>query len=99
MNKNFRFPIELKRQIEALTESLQHMMSDPEQEITGIAVTVMDAVIESTRLVFPDHLTVRAIQSPFDYELLHETPMRAADALLVVQQIDAIIGPRPISIG
>ncbi len=79
----------------ALEKSLALLLSDPEQEVIGNAAAVMDTVVDLAREVFPDHPTILQIQSPTKWSIWTGFPMRAADALLIVQQIDAIVGPFP----
>lgn len=95
MTNKIHYPRELKRQILGLEKTLVTLLNDPEQEVTGNAITVMDTVIDLARDTFPDHPTVLQIQSPTEWTIWMGEPMRAADALLIVQQIDAIIGPFP----
>ncbi|CAB4681760.1 unannotated protein [freshwater metagenome] len=99
MNKKMSYPRELKKQILALEQSLVTLLNDPEQEVTGNAAVVMDTVIDSARAIFPDHPTILQVQSPTEWTLWTGSPMRAADALLIVQQINAIVGPFPAAVG
>ena len=95
------YPYEAKRQIAALTETLTIMMKrDPEQEVQGIALPVLDAVIEAVRQVRPNDPVVQAVRGVISVEQIESgEPVRAADALLVAKQLDAVIGPRPIRVG
>jgi hypothetical protein len=95
MTQKIRYPRELKRQISALEKSLVPLLDDPEQEVTGNAAVVMATIVDSAREVFPDHPTILQIQSPTECSIWTGSTMRAADALLIVQQIDAIVGPFP----
>jgi hypothetical protein len=92
------YPYKAKQQIEALVETLETLTKrDPEQEVQGIALPVLDAVIESVRLVRPDDPVVAAVRGIVSAEQIASgEPIRAADALLVAKQLDAVIGPRPI---
>jgi hypothetical protein len=91
------YPYEAKRQITALVETLTVMTTrDPEQEVQGIALPVLDAVIETVRQVRPDDPVVQAVRGVISVEQIESgEPIRAADALLVAKQLDAAIGSRP----
>jgi hypothetical protein len=94
------YPYTEKRQITALIESLTILVNrDPEQEVRGMALPVLDAVIATIRDLYPSNPTVQAVAdviSP-DQIALGE-PIRAADALVVAKQLDAVIGRAPIVI-
>lgn len=92
------YPREAKRQITALVEALTVMTTrDPEQEVQGIALPVLDAVIKVVRQVRPDDPVVQAVRGVISVEQIESgEPVRAADALLVAKQLDAAIGPRPM---
>ncbi|WP_151484852.1 hypothetical protein [Streptomyces albicerus] len=95
------YPYDAKRKVEALIQTLEALTKgDPEQEVQGIALPVLDAVIESVRASLPDDPVVEAVRGIIsaDQIALGE-PVRAADALLVARQLDAAIGPHPIRIG
>lgn len=92
------FPRDLKRQVDALTKTLIVLSADPEQEITANAATVFDSVVDMAREAFPDHRTISVVLGPAEVELTSGSPIRVADALLVVGQIDAIIGPWPAAV-
>lgn len=95
------YPHDAKRKITALIGSLKTLVArDPEQEVTGFALPVFDAVVETVRAALPNDPVVEAVRgviSPEQIEL--GEPIRAADALLVAEQLDAAIGPEPISMG
>jgi len=93
------FPRELKRQIQALEKSLLALLRDPEQEVIGSAAQLLDAVIENARRLFPENPVIVSLIGPIESELIFAESMRAAEALLITQQIDAIIGPWPPAIG
>ncbi|MGQ0803487.1 MAG: hypothetical protein ACT4PI_06455 [Actinomycetota bacterium] len=92
------FPYKAKQRIEALLKTLETMTQrDPEQEVQGIALPVLDAVIEDAKAALGDDpvvLAVAGIISPDTIAI--GDPIRAIDALLVVQQVDAAIGDYPI---
>jgi hypothetical protein len=95
MTQTNEFPRKLKRQVVALQNSLKALLQDPEQEIVGIAVAAFDGVIEAARLQFPEDPVISRISGPYEHEFDFRSPVRAADALLVVDQIDAVIGLAP----
>jgi hypothetical protein len=89
------YPTDAKRRIEALIETLRRLTDrDPEQEVRGIALPVLDAVIDSVRHVLQDDPVMAEVRSVISPEQIESgEPIRAADALLVAEQIDAAIGP------
>lgn len=93
-----KYPYKAKEQIESLVSTLTDLMKrDPEQEVQGIALPVLDAVIEMVRAVLPDNPIVDAVRGVISPEQIASgEPVRAADALLVAKQLDAAIGSRPI---
>ena len=91
------FPYEAKRQTVALVSTLEVLTKrDPEQEVQGIALPVLDAVIEMVREALPDNPIMAAARSIISAEQIASgEPVRAADALLVAKQLDAAIGHYP----
>jgi hypothetical protein len=94
------YPYKAKRQIDSLVETLETLTKrDPEQEVQGIALPVLDAVVETVRAVLPDNPVVEAVRGILSPEQIASgEPIRAADALLVAKQLDAAIGPYPLVI-
>jgi hypothetical protein len=88
------YPHAAKAKITALVETLETLTNrDPEQEVQGIALPVLDAVIDAVRLVGPDDPVVKAARGIISPEQIESgEPVRAADALLVAKQLDAAIG-------
>jgi hypothetical protein len=61
---------------------------DPEQEVQGMAVPVLGAVIAAARELLPDHPVVAAMWEPVSVEaMLDGDSVRAADALIVARQL------------
>jgi hypothetical protein len=87
-------PYEAKRKVDALITSLESVIGrDPEQEVQGFPLPVLDAVIEGVRQALSDDPvveTARGIISP--EQIVWGEPVRAVDALLVARQLDAAIG-------
>jgi hypothetical protein len=55
------YPYEAKHKIVALIETLEPLTKrDPEQEVQGIALPVLDAVIEAARAARPDDPVVQS---------------------------------------
>jgi hypothetical protein len=98
LNVGEDYPYKAKGQIMTLIGTLETLTNqDPEQEVQGIAVPVLDAVIESVRAVLPDDRVVAAARSVLSPEQFASgEPIRAADALLVAKQLDAALGPYPL---
>jgi hypothetical protein len=95
------YPYEAKHKIVALISTLEPLTKrDPEQEVQGIALPVLDAVIEAARSARPDDPVVQAARGIITPEQIEsDEPVRAADALLVAKQLDAAIGAYPLVIG
>jgi hypothetical protein len=91
------YPYEAKHKIVALIETLEPLTKrDPEQEVQGIALPVLDAVIEAARAARPDEPVVQSARGIITPEQIESgEPVRAADALLVAKQLDAAIGAYP----
>jgi hypothetical protein len=91
------YPYAAKGKVTSLIESLEMLVKrDPDQEVEGIALPVLDAVIEDVRLVLPDDPVVAAVRGIISPEQIASgEPVRAADALVVARQLDAAIGPYP----
>ena len=94
------YPYAEKRQIVSLVQTLEQLVKrDPEQEVQGFALPVLDASIEAVRAVLPGNPIVEAVRGIVSPEQIASgEPIRAADALLVVRQLDAAIGPEPVNI-
>lgn len=94
------FPYEAKRRVEALISSLEKLIArDPEQEVRGIALPVLDAAVRSIKEALPGDPVVASIVEIFSADVIGEgEPVRAADMLVVAEQLDAAIGPHPIVI-
>lgn len=69
---------------------------DPEQEVRGMAVPVLDACLAALREVAVDDPVISRMQDIISPEALaDDEPVRAVDALVVLGQIIAVIGPVP----
>jgi hypothetical protein len=92
------YPHAEKAKITALVQTLESLTNrDPDQEVQGIALPVLDAVIEAVRQVRPDDPVVKAARSVISPEQIESgEPVRAADALLVAKQLDTAIGGPPL---
>lgn len=91
------FPHKAKRRIEALTTTLRTLVErDPEQEVRGIAISVLDAVFNDIKSTLGDDPVVTAVEEIISPERIEAgEPIRAADALLVAEQLNAAIGQTP----
>jgi hypothetical protein len=95
------FPYKAKGRVEGLVEVLGELVKrDPEQEVTGIALPVFDAVVEAIKDdIGRDNPVVQAVAGIISPETVEAgDPIRAADALLVAKMLDGEIGPYPIVI-
>lgn len=69
---------------------------DPEQEICGIAIKVVDAVIAEFRAQLPNDPIVLATSELFSVDHIERgESVRAADVLVVAHQLEAVVGPPP----
>lgn len=94
-------PYDAKPRVEALIKSLKTLIArDPEQEVQGFAVPVLDAALTAIRQAVPeDPVVVAPVElMSADFIGAGET-IRAADMLVVAEQLDAAIGPWPITVG
>ena len=78
-----------------LESSLQEIVKrDPEQEVRGIAIPAIDAVISTIRNLIPNSPIVSGISDVISPETLAEgEPIRAVDALIVVTILLGAIPP------
>jgi hypothetical protein len=92
-----QYPYTAKRRVVNLIATLEAMVErDPEQEVQGMALPVLDAAIEHIKAALPDDPVVQAVAGIISPETIEAgEPIRAIDALLVAEQLDAAIGPRP----
>lgn len=92
------YPYEAKQRCEALIQSMQALIAhDPEQEVTGIALNVVDATIAAVKEAKPDDPVVSATAELLSADMIASgEAVRAADVLVVAHQLDAAIGPRPV---
>lgn len=94
------FPYEAKRRIVALVKTLTVLVQrDPEQEVQGMALPVLEAVLDEVKRVRSHDPVVAAVLGLISVEAISAgEPVRAADVLLVAEQLDAAIGKYPIVI-
>jgi hypothetical protein len=94
------YPYKAKARIEALIGTLRTASGrDPNQEMRGIAIPVLFAAIDDIKAALRDDPVVQAVASALSPEALGSgESIRAIDALLVAQQLDAAIGPYPVVI-
>lgn len=77
----------LYRELQRITDR------DAEQEVTGIAVPVLDALLEACKRFVPDDPVVAAIDGLVTPDSVESGALRAVDAALVVGQLAAALGP------
>jgi hypothetical protein len=87
-----------RRRLVALISSMRTLTArDPEQEIQGNALAVVDATISSVREVRPDDPVVMSMVDLLSPERVGSgEPVRAADVLVVAEQLLAALGPEPV---
>lgn len=91
------YPYTEKRRIDALVDSLREIQrKDPEQEVQGIALPVVDAVVSSLKAKMPNDLVVHRLADVISADMIGSgDPVRAADLLLVAVQLQAALGDGP----
>lgn len=91
------FPYDAKRRVQALIGTLKTLIQrDPEQEVQGIAIPVLDAALTAIKQARPDDPVVLALAELVSADMIGSgDPIRAADMLVVAEQLDAAIGPYP----
>jgi hypothetical protein len=92
------YPYDAKRRVAALIKSLETLTQrDPEQEVQGIAVPVLAAALEAIKQSRPHDPVVKALVDLMSADFIGAgEPIRAADMLVVAEQLDAAIGPAPM---
>ncbi|GIG93157.1 hypothetical protein [Plantactinospora endophytica] len=92
------YPYDAKRRVTALVKSLQVLVQrDPEQEVQGIALPVLDAALGAIKQSIPHDPVVKALVDLMSADFIGSgDTVRAADMLVVAEQLDAAIGPRPM---
>ena len=92
-----KYPYKAKRHIQALIKSLRAASErDPDQEVQGMALPVLDAVIEEVKAALGEDPVVRAVAGVISPETIElGEGIRAVDALLVAEQLDAALGNEP----
>jgi DNA-binding PucR family transcriptional regulator len=83
------------KRLDALIESMKALIEhDSEQEVRGIALEVVDAAIAAVKAVKPDDPVVAATSALFSADLIASGEgVRAADLLVVAQQLEAALDP------
>ncbi|TDX04034.1 hypothetical protein [Kribbella sp. VKM Ac-2566] len=75
------------------------MDGDPEQEVQGIAIPVLDAALGAIKAARPNDAVVREVVELVSADVIGAgDSIRAADMLLVAQQLDAATGPYEIEV-
>jgi len=87
-----------------LLDNLRALVNrDPEQEVRGMALPVMDAVLEAAKEFLPGDPVIARMREVVSPETVAEgEPLRAVDVLVVVDQLHAALDearPPDISIG
>jgi hypothetical protein len=77
----------LYRELQRITDR------DAEQEVSGIAVPVLDALLQACKDFVPNDPVARAIDGLVTPESVESGSLRALDAALVVGQLAAALGP------
>jgi hypothetical protein len=95
------YPYKAKERVEALIKSLETLIKrDPEQEVQGFALPVLDAALTDVKRAMPDDPVVGSLVDLFSADFIGAgEPVRAADMLVIAEQLDAAIGRRPYVVG
>lgn len=76
------------------------IQDDQEQEVRGIALPVVSEAIRVAYDLLTENRIVGVAIEPFSADVIAEgEPVRAVDALVVVGQLLAALGPEPSSVG
>jgi hypothetical protein len=91
------YPYQARDRVLALVNSLRTIVNkDPEQDVLGWAVPVVDAVIEQARGYLGDDPVVAAMAGLVSPEnIAAGEPIRAAEALILAEQLEAAFGEPP----
>jgi len=94
------YPYDARRKVDALIESMKSLIArDSEQEVRGIALAVVDAAINAVKTAKPDDPVVTTTSDLFSADQIATGEgVRAADLLVVAEQLAAALGPYPITI-
>jgi hypothetical protein len=84
--------------VDALISSTTTLVQrDPEQEVQGDGLVVADAAISAVKAALPDDPVVAAMPDLISADRIGSGEgLRAADLLVVAEQLSAAIGPPPI---
>lgn len=91
------YPYTEKRQIDALVKSLRALQQrDPDQEVQGIALPVVDAVVTALKNRMPDNPVVQSLADVISADMIGSgETIRAADMLLAAEQLQASLPEMP----
>lgn len=88
------------RQLQVVLERI--IDKDPEQEVRGLAIPVLDAIVEAVKQHLVHHEVAQQIAGIISVNAVAEgEPLRATDALIVVAALRTALGeevPLPVSI-
>jgi hypothetical protein len=85
-----------RNQVRQLYATLEVMnKKDPEQEVRGTAVPVMDAIISSAKAHVSNDPVVATIRDVIAPESIEGEHVRVCDALIVVGALKEALGPEP----
>jgi hypothetical protein len=95
-----KYPYEARRQVDALISSMRSLIQrDPEQEVQGEGLVVADAAITAVKASMPHDAVVAAMPDLFSADRIGSGDgVRAADLLIVAEQLGAALGPPPPNI-
>ncbi len=87
-----------RQRVWLLFRSLEKMSErDPDQEVRGIAVPVLDAVLQACKQFVPEDPIVGAIREVVSADAIAAgEPVRAVDAALVAGQLAVALGPEKV---
>lgn len=92
------YPYEASRRLHGLRDSLQvPIRRDSEQEVQGMAVPVVAAALNDIKAAKPEDPVVQSVLDLFSAEQIGAgDSIRAADLLVVVDQLASAIGTAPV---
>lgn len=94
---NDGYPYDAHRRVKSLRRSMRDLVQrDPEQEVQGIAIPVLSASLEAIKEARPEDPVVQSLVELFSADYIGSgESVRAADVLVVVDQLDAALGEPP----
>ena len=86
----------IRQSVRQLHRDLETMLSDPDQEITGEAISIVDAAVTEALKHIPDHEIIRKVQEIISPATVAAgSPPRGAELYPIVGQLSAALEQVP----